>query len=115
MGWKNVNWYIQTWIYFELHLWDYKAVEVIKDGKKTMMTQGRLQIELDGELKEDYSGRFKGPFMQKVKTFYSNYIVFHYIDNIWGDQLWYHILKLQTRIKEHLGMTTPENVSESRW
>jgi hypothetical protein len=114
-GQKKINWYVQTWIFVDIHTWDCKDVEVIKDGKKTKMMQGRIKIVLDFAIVTDYSNRFDSPFLLDLEKFYQKYIIHHYMDNIYEDQLYYHMFRLQTEIKKFLNMSTAFNASEGRW
>ncbi len=115
-AWKNVNWYLRTEYWMEFHTWGVHDIEVVKDGKKVTAQEGRVEIRISFAIVRDYGNRFSGSkFMEGLQKFYERFILFHYLDNIYEDQLYYHMFKLQRAIKEYLGMSTPTNASERRW
>jgi len=115
-GWRKVNEYVKFDVIVEFHIWDFKWIEVVKDGKKQKLAQGRIQIEFEGTLTLDYQNRFYGnKFLQVLQDLYQKYIIKQKIENIWEDELYYRILKLFSETKEALGMATSYNAAESRW
>jgi len=116
-AWRKVNDYVKfnisTWIY----VYDAKELEVIKEGKKIKLTKCRLQIELDGSVEMDYTGRFsKTKFGQFLFWFYNSFILQEekFVAN-WWDELYYRMYKLQTIIKEYIDMEAKGNAYYDIW
>ena len=100
----------------KIHIMDMKEIEVVKEGKKVKLTQGRARFELKLSMKFDYSGRFKGhPWAGKLKNFYDKFIFKKEREAYWEDQLYYHLYKLQTIIKEYMDMETKTNAYYNAW
>ena len=115
-AWRKVTEYIRFDIYIYLILRDMKEIEVIKDGKKKILTKARMTIEFRGKVEVDYSKKFqKTPFLKKLFDFYNNYVLKKRIDTIYTDQLYYRILKLYTLAKEYLEFETKSNAYYDMW
>lgn len=119
IGWepeKKVTEYVKYIMKVKIHVMDMKEIDVVKEGKKVKLTQGRVRIELNMNIKTDYSSRFKGhPWMGKLKHFYDKFIFKKEMDTIWEDQLYYTLLKVQTIIKEYMDMETKTNAFYDVW
>lgn len=55
---RKVTHYIKVFLYVEGHLWDVNPKEVVVDGKKQMLTGGKLEIQLKGSFELDYGNSF---------------------------------------------------------
>ncbi|MBN1386018.1 hypothetical protein JW968_03515 [Candidatus Woesearchaeota archaeon] len=111
---------MDTYVAFEIHVqfkaWDMQDVEVIKDGRKVKMQKGRIRIEMWCVLELDWKSAFEtSKFMEKVRNFYNEFIVKKEIDTIWGDYIYYIMLKLHGEIKKFLNMEASSNIYITRW
>ena len=99
-----------------MHMHDMEKIEVIKNGKKVILTKARVRFVLDMKLETDYSGRFSGNrFLGKLKTFYEKYIFKKELEGKWEDKLYYHLFKLQAIIKEYMDLETKTNAYYDVW
>lgn len=55
---RKVTHYIKVFLYVEGHLWDVKPQEVVVDGKKVRMTEGKLELQLKASFIFDYANKF---------------------------------------------------------
>lgn len=55
---RKVTHYIKIFLYVEGHLWDVKPQDVVVDGKKVRMTNGKLEIKLSASYVFDYANKF---------------------------------------------------------
>jgi hypothetical protein len=110
-AWKKVNDYIRYWFDIYSHVWDMLEVDVIKDGQKVKMIDGRIRILIKTKLDRDWQGRWdKTRTMKRLRGFYDKYVTYKDATGPWGDMLHYKIVKLQNEIKMFLGMETPARV-----
>src|SRR3989338_6436098 len=59
-AWKRVTEYTKFHIDVYFHFYDMKEIEVVKNGKKVMMNQGRFLLTIDPIVELDYQNRFEG-------------------------------------------------------
>ena len=115
-GWRNVNDYVKFWLDIDIHTYDQKDVDVIKEGVKRQMVQAKIKILFNPEVELDYTNRFGGSaFLRVLQDFYHKYVIREDIQNYWEDELYYRTYKLHRLIKEFLDMETKTNASEGRW
>ena len=99
-GERKMNEYVKFTIKLLIRIFDWKEVEIIKDGEKVKADSGRIAIDLDGVLELDYQGRFGGSkFMQGLQDFYHKYIIHRDIGDYWEDELMMRIVNLGKLIR----------------
>jgi hypothetical protein len=102
---KKVTDFIKYTIEMEVKVWDLKEFEIERDGKKVMVTDGRMYVKMRGYVEFDYTGRFKTPFEQKLLSIllsvFAKYYELKHIDNVT-----FSLYELQKQIKEFLNMET---------
>lgn len=59
-GKRKVTEFIRYKVSIEYHLWEFKKEEVVINGEKKMMTRGRIEININGEVEPDWQGRYNG-------------------------------------------------------
>jgi len=107
VGERKLNEYVKYKINIALLAQGLKDVEVIKEGKKITMQEGRIKIEVTGNMTLDWQKRFGGnAFLQAVQDFYHKYIIKQKIETEWLDHLLFKIFKLTKVLNEKLGTTT---------
>jgi len=119
-GWRKHNEYAQYWINVYIILWEAKEIEVIKDGQKKKLTKAKMQIEMEGEVKLDYSKRFGGSkFANNLKNFLDKYILMQPMEGaagtVWWDEMQYKLHKFHTVVKEFLDMESKGNAYYEVW
>ncbi len=113
---RDINEYARNVIKIFFHIWDAHEVEVVKDGKKKKMWEGRMLIEFSGLVELDYDSHWEhSPFLRHLRNFYHNFVIKGEIDQIWTDKLWYKINDLQQNCKRFLGMHTESDVYDDMW
>jgi hypothetical protein len=74
MPWKKVSDYAKNEIQVRIIISDLKDVEVEKDGVKTKLNQGKLQVIFDAYLNTDYESRWETkPVYYFVRTIFDKY------------------------------------------
>jgi len=115
-GWKRVNEYIKFHIDVFMRIYDIKDVEVIKDGKKEMLSQAAIMIEFSARYDKDWSNRFKkGKFLRWLGRFYETYLMKEEIVTKWEDEIYYRIHKFARVIKDFLDFESKSNAYEDVW
>jgi len=115
-AWREVNDFIKNWIEIYFHVWDYKEIEVIKDGKKQRLGQCRLLIDFNFYLELDYDDFWEDrAFKRMLRTVYIKYVIRHDLNDVWWDKLWYNTNKLQQATKQFLGMSSHSDVYDDMW
>jgi hypothetical protein len=106
----KVTEFFKFYINIILHMWEMTEVEVVKDGKKKILTSARLQITMKGVVEADWQGKFKGTkFKELLKTILKNYIWKKEFTTVYGDMLYYRMWNLHTLMKKYLDMQTAWN------
>ena len=101
----SVNEWIKHTIVLDIHLWDMTEVEVVKDGKKKLLTNARLEIVMRGTLTTDWQNKFeKNKFTRALGQFYDKYVIRRELESVFGDMLVYRMFNLQSHIKKFLDM-----------
>jgi len=108
---KNVTEYIAYSIKMTVHSWSLRDVEVEMDGKKKMLTNARLEIQIEGSFSWDWQKRFAkgGRFGKWLGKAYEK-LYAKEIESIWFDQLNYRMMDLQSLIKKFYNMQTKKYV-----
>jgi hypothetical protein len=115
-GWRRVNGYVKFHVEVDIHTYDQKDVDVIKEGVKKRLVQARIKMTFTPTVELDYTKRFAGnSFLQTLQDFYHKYIIRQEIQNYWEDELYYRTYKLHRLVKEWLDMETKTNAAEGRW
>lgn len=107
----NITEFVKFDIAVEIHMWEMTEVEVIKDGKKKVLTNARIQIDLTGQYKTDYQGKFSkgGKFQVWMGKILTNYVWKKELTTGYGDMLYYRMWNLHTLFKKYLDMQTAWN------
>ena len=103
-GTKKITEYLKWKAEVYIVVYDIEEVEVIKEGKKIKMHNGKFSAELKGTLILDWQKRFsQGNFLQKLGDFLRNYVLRYKIVDEWEDELADKMLELANLIKTKLG------------
>lgn len=103
-GNRKVNEYVKYYLEVFLRTWDMKEVEVVKDGQKFKMYDGKVAIEISGKVEFDWQKRFGGnKFLQHLQDFFHKFIIRQDINEKWEDELLFKMMNLTKVIKEKLG------------
>lgn len=103
-GDRKVNEYVRYYIEVFIRTFDMKEVEVVKDGQKMKMNDGRILVEVGGKLELDWQNRFGGnKFLQNLQNFMNKYILKQDIGEHWEDDLLFKIMDLTKMVREKLG------------
>ena len=102
---KNVTEYINYTINMKVHTWDSTEVEVSVDGKSKALTNGRIDILVNGKIIWDWQKKFGGSkFAKKLGEWYGNILFAKDIESIHWDTLTYRIWNLQAIMKKFFEM-----------
>ncbi len=95
-GERKLNEYVRYRIEILIKGFDLKQVEVIKEGKKIAMVDGRFFIELGGKMMLDWQRRFGGnKLLQTLQDFYHKRIMKQTIEEVWLDHLLHKVIELE--------------------
>lgn len=108
--WRRLDDYIKYWIYVKFHFWDFKEVEVIREGKKKKLVEGRMHISLWSEVEMDYQNNWRTKFRRMLLDFYHKYVVVKDIEVHHTDSNYYRTLKLNDEIKKFLDMESKKDM-----
>lgn len=104
---KKVDGFYRYWIKWEVRIWDQVPVEVIRDGRKVVMDDGRIRIMLNTVVDTDYEGNFeKSSFHKKLEAFLMKHVIQEDINAIHWDGLYYEMNRFKNEIEAHLKMET---------
>jgi len=111
-GDKKVTEFVKYDIDFKFHLWECKDVEVVIDGKKKMMTRGRLELQMKATIKLDWQNRYnlENPFYKLMYYLLVNHIINRELLIIHFDPLEDRMHTLEDEIRKVLKMTTHDIV-----
>ena len=102
---KKVNEYVKFEIAIVVLALDMKEVEIIKDNKKMIVNQGRVVIEMSGQLTLDWVKRFQGnEFLAALQDLYHKYVLGKRIKDEWLDTLEDDIFSLGREVRHALEM-----------
>ena len=94
----------------EIWLWEAKDIEVIRDGRKKIMTDARMKIVMDAGFITDYDGDFeKTKGLKKVEGFLNGKILYHEHFLKYFDYLDYYLYGYMQDTKKYLEMETATN------
>jgi hypothetical protein len=106
---KKLTDYIMFRIEVFIHLWNAEHIEVVKDGKKVEMVNGRMQIEIEGVIITDYANEFeKSLFYKKLENFLNRRIIRNEILLKYWDSFDYELYAFENDIKKFLDMEARE-------
>jgi len=113
---RDINEYARNEIHIYFHLWNYREVEVIKDGKKQKLVSARMLVDFKPTLILDYEDLWDDtPTKRFLRTLYNKFIIRHDIEDVWEDKLWYEVNLLQQETKKHLGIESHSDVYDDMW
>ena len=113
---QELNSFSKAVIRVHFHLWEYKELDVVKDGVRKRMNSARMFIDYSGELQLDWQKRWSDTWWKrKLRDFYLEYALRQEIATSWWDKLWYNANKLQQLTKRELGMESESNVYDDMW
>lgn len=113
---QELSSFTKALIKVHFHLWDYKEVEVVKDGVKKKMNSARMFIDFTGEMHMDWQNRWSDTWWKrKMRDFYIDYVMRQEAATSWWDKLWYNANKLQQLTKRELGMESESDVYDDMW
>jgi len=103
---KKVNPYTKYTLVIFGHGWDLNDVEITKNNKKKVLSNGRLEIKMIGVMELDWQNKFAGSKWRKVmgKWYYS--VMRRDIEGTYMDTMYYRMWNLQAVIKKHFDMQT---------
>ncbi|HLD01002.1 MAG TPA: hypothetical protein VJC39_04610 [Candidatus Nanoarchaeia archaeon] len=106
---KNVTEYVKYEVKIELHTWDTREMEVLVNGKKKMMADGRLEFTINGKAYLDWQKKFgQGKFSQWLGKIYQK-MYSKNIEGVYVDTLYYRIWDLQAMLKKLLDLQTKKH------
>ncbi|PIO04733.1 hypothetical protein COT47_07765, partial [Candidatus Woesearchaeota archaeon CG08_land_8_20_14_0_20_43_7] len=106
-GEKKVTGYIMYMVHLRFYSQQFKQIEVVKDGKKKKMIEGRIFVETTMEVHTDYEKLWSSsPIKERLKVILEKYILLHDIDTMHADYLWYRVQELNEKLKAAIGMTS---------
>ena len=105
---KKVDGYFKYYHKWEFRAWDQVPIEIIKDGKKVIMDEGRIRIVFNSTFKFDYEGQFddRGVFIKKMEVFLFTQVSGEEKWAIHWDGLYYEMQRFKNEVESHLKMET---------
>ena len=97
---KEVTDYIGYKIKMAAQIRHMNEVEVVKDGKKKMLTSGRMEIVITPVMTIDWQKRFKGGKWAVIIGKWYNTVRRREIESVYGDTLYYRTYHLQAVMKK---------------
>lgn len=98
---RKINEYVKFRIDVFIRVFDFKEVEVIKEGRKVMMNTGRIAAEISGVMELDFENRFGGnKFLQGLQDFFHKYVIHRDIGDVWEDDIMLKIVNVGRLIRE---------------
>ena len=115
-SWREETEYVKNWITVYFHIWDFKEVEVVKNGQKMKLNKARMLIEIFPKVETDYEDRWEGSLLKrKLRDFYERFFYRVEIESLWQDKLWYNTNKLHQLAKRHLEMESESEAFDDYW
>lgn len=115
-GYREETEFRKEWVRVFFHVWDWKEIEAIIDGKKKKLIRCRMFIEFTAELEFDYENQWETSWLKrKLRHFYIYHVMWKEIDVIFGDKAFYNVNKLQQRVKRFLEMEAESEVYDDMW
>ncbi len=104
-GTVEMNEFIRFRINVKFHIWDMTELEVIKNGKKKVLTNGRIEIKLDGMIYYDWQDTFeRNKLSRALRSLWVKHIYRREVTSFWGDMLYYRMWNLHAHIKKNMDM-----------
>jgi len=102
-GERKITGYIKFILTVAMRIWEFKEVEVIKEGRKVKTNYGRVALEFTPAYVLDYEERVKaGGILQELQKFYHKYVIKRKIEDYWEDELMRQASGLISVIKKDL-------------
>lgn len=106
VGERKLNDYVKYKIGVSMSVAGLKDVELIREGKKVNVQEGRVTVQISGTMILDWQKRFGGStFLQAIQDFYHKYIIKQKIESEWFDHLFFKISQLSRTVNKALGTT----------
>lgn len=104
-GTVDLTEFVQFRVDTYFHLWEMTEVEVVRNGKKKLLTNARLEIIVKSTLILDWQKKFeKNRFTRALRTLWLQYLYRREATTLWLDTLYYRSLGLVAHIKKYLDM-----------
>ncbi|MFC1722983.1 hypothetical protein ACFL0V_02490 [Nanoarchaeota archaeon] len=110
IGERKIDDFIKYHANVNLHFWDAHEVDAVKDGKQVKLWKGRIEIKTGLKIEIDYQNKWNPPYKSKLLAFLGNYVLKKELIVKHGDPHYFDLLRLHTKMKEHLGAETTANV-----
>jgi len=105
---KKINYYVKENVMVFMRFTDVKDIDVIQDGKKTTIQQGRVLIEVKGRLDLDWQKWFgSNAFFRALQDFLHAYVLKKTIFIKWYDNLYMKVFNFHRFIRQQLKAETP--------
>ncbi len=104
---RKTNGYNKNSLTVGLHIWGLHRIEAVVDGKKKTMYEGRMEIQFDGWIDQDFDDSWNAGdsyFRTMVKKFYDKYVISNEQMLTDVDLIIEDLRELSNNIKEFLGM-----------
>lgn len=104
---RKISGYIKQYVSLQYHFWGLHDIEVVEDGVKKKMNEGRFTLHFFLNVKTDYEESWeeeKSKLRKRLKHFYENYIIKKEILVNQVQALTDEVRELQDKTKEFLGM-----------
>ncbi|MFH1917319.1 MAG: hypothetical protein ABIJ21_08720 [Nanoarchaeota archaeon] len=107
---RKINEYIKYQISVEFHIWEGKDVEITENGKKKLMTTGRMTINISSTVLLDYAKIYegKGKFINFIGEVYKK-MRWREMEMVYFNQLEDETFMLQKAIQNYLNMHGKED------
>lgn len=98
--------YVRFKVMTYIHIWDIQDVEIIDGSTRKKMSKARFLIDCSAQLELDWQSQYeKTKFLRGFREFFHRFIFSETKDmGYYWDKLFYHMLNLQTDIKEQLNL-----------
>lgn len=96
-------------VFMSIHIWELKDIEVEENGKKVKKNHGRFELDIEGKIEIDYSGRFaESEWSKKIGKLWFR-VVKNKFDSDIADVFYYDLYKLHQQLKSYLKMSMDTN------
>ena len=108
----KVNYYVKESVEVYLKFWDIKDIEILQDGKKTTLQNGRVLVETKGWIDLDWDKRFVGagkmkPVLEELQDLLHKYIIKKAVYGKWAGKLGEKIFNFNRSLRQQLNTETP--------
>jgi len=103
-GSKKLSEYVKMGIDVRLQVFGMRDVELIQDGKKSVVQEGQLRITISPKIEFDWQGRYKGnKFYEWLGELMQKKILKYKIDDYWEDMVLLKAMELAKLIRTTIG------------